>query len=67
MCIPEVVLPRAQQLLVAVNLEWRYHVVGIVDDGGRLIAVCSRDQVMRVDARRMSSLETRVELFHVDL
>jgi hypothetical protein len=41
--------------------------VGMVDDGDRLMAVCNRDQVVCVDARRMSSLETRVELFHVDL
>jgi predicted methyltransferase MtxX (methanogen marker protein 4) len=54
-------------LVVAANLEGRYRTVGMVDDGGRLMAVCSRDQVVRVDARRMSSLETHVELFHVDL
>ncbi|ONM60635.1 uncharacterized protein [Zea mays] len=58
--------PRAQ-LVVAANLERRYRTVGMVDDGGRLMAVCSRDQVVRADARWMSSLETRVELFHVDL
>jgi hypothetical protein len=55
------------QLVVAANLERRYRTVCMVDDGGRLMAVCSRDQVVHVDARRMSSLEMRVELFHVYL
>jgi hypothetical protein len=55
------------QLVVAANLERRYRTVGMVDDGGRLMTVCSQDQVVRVDTRRMSSLEMRVELFHVDL
>jgi hypothetical protein len=54
------------QLVVAANMERQFRTVSLVDDGGRLMAVCSRDRVVRFGARR-SSLETQIELFHVDL
>ncbi|XP_066396577.1 uncharacterized protein [Miscanthus floridulus] len=55
------------QLVVAANMERQFRTVSLVDDGGRLMAVCSRDRVVRFDARRSSSLETQIELFHVDM
>jgi len=55
------------QLVVAANMERQFRTVSLVDDGGRLMAVCSRDRVVRFGARRSSSLETQIELFHVDM
>jgi hypothetical protein len=38
----------------------------LVDDGGRLMVVCNREQFVQFNAHR-SLLETQIKVFHVDL
>ena len=42
------------------------YTISLVDDGGRLMVVCSQEQFVRFNAHR-SLLETQIMVFHVDL
>jgi hypothetical protein len=55
-----------RQLVVAADMVQQFRTVSLVDDSGRLMAVCSLEQVVRFGARS-SLTETQIELFHVDL